>query len=310
MDYYKILGVPKDASGDQIKKAYRKLAMKHHPDRNKGDKEAEEKFKQISEAYAVLSDKEKRRQYDTYGSDRFQQHFTKEDIFRGSNIGDILREFGFGGFSTSFRSGPGGGGGSPFEAFFQQAGGGGQPRYTTRTQPPAKGKDLMYELAVTLEEILTGADKTVSLRTSGGSQNVSVKVPPGIAEGKKLRLSGKGAPSPAGGPPGDLFLLIKVLPHHIFTRDGGNLHIQKKIPFSSACLGDEIEIPTLEDKQLKVKVPAGVQQSAKLRLKGHGLPLGPGEARGDILVQIAVDIPKKLTAAQKKLIKQLAQAGL
>jgi curved DNA-binding protein len=313
MNYYETLGVPKDASAEQIKKAYRKLAMKYHPDRNKDDKDAEEKFKKISEAYAVLSDKEKRQQYDMYGSDAFQQRYSQEDIFRGSNIGDILREFGFGGFGgTSFRTAARGG--SPFEAFFQQAssmGGRQQAFYSTgRPQRPAKGSDTTYELALTLQDVLHGAQKTVSLRHGGRSENVSVRVPAGIEAGKKLRLSGKGSPSPAGGPPGDLYLLIKIAPHDLFTREGEHLVLQWKVPFSSACLGTSVEVPTLEGKQLKVRIPAGVQPNARLRLKGHGLPAGPHGSRGDIYVQITIDIPKKLTAEQKKLVKQLAATGL
>ena len=153
---------------------------------------------------------------------------------------------------------------------------------------------------------LNGAEKTVSLRHAGGTQNVSVKVPVGIEAGKKLRLSGKGSPSPTGGPPGDLYLLIKIHPHHLFTQDGKNLIVQKNISFSDACLGTKVEVPTLEGKNLKVKVPPGVQPGAKLRLKGHGLPQsGKGGGRGDIYVQIAVDVPKKLTAAQKELVAQL-----
>ncbi len=310
MDYYETLGVSKDASNEQIKKSYRKLALKYHPDRNKDNKEAEEKFKKISEAYAVLSDKEKRQQYDMYGSDGFQQRYSQEDIFRGSNISDILREFGFGG-GASFRSA---GGGSPFEAFFQQATGmGGQQSYYSTghaQQRPVQGSDITFELAITLNDVLNGAEKTVSLRHRGRVENVAVKVPVGIEAGKKLRLSGKGSPSPAGGQPGDLYLLIKVVPHDIFTREGVNLVVQQKIPFSSACLGTTVEVPTLEGKQLKVRVPAGIQQQARLRIKGRGLPTGPKGNRGDLYVQIAMVIPKKLTAEQKKLVEQLAEKGL
>ena len=311
MDYYDTLGVTKDASNEQIKKAYRKLALKYHPDRNKDNKEAEEKFKKISEAYAVLSDKEKRQQYDMYGSAGFQQRYSQEDIFRGSNIGDILREFGFGGFGgASFRSA---GGGSPFEAFFQQASSmGGQQSFHSagRAQRPVKGSDVTFELAITLNDVLNGAEKTVSLRHHGRVENVSVKVPVGIESGKKLRLSGKGSPSPAGGPPGDLYLLVKVVDHDTFTREGVNLVVQQKIPFSSACLGTTIEVPTLNGKHLKVRVPAGIQQNARLRIKGRGLPTGPKGNRGDIYVQIATEVPKKLTGEQKKLVKQLAEKGL
>ena len=309
MDYYEVLGVKKDSSAQDIKKAYRKLAMKYHPDRNKGDKEAEEKFKKLSEAYAVLSDPEKRKQYDTFGESGFQQRYSQEDIFRGSDLGDILKEFGLGGMGGNFRTS--GGQGSPFETFFFQGGGPDSGRTSHRTaQQPVKGSDQSYELSVSLNEILNGAEKTISLRRENKTENVSVKIPKGIKGGQKLRLAGKGAPSPYGGPPGDLFLLIKEQEHPDFTRDGKNLIIESRIPFSKACLGSDISVKSLEGKELKVKVPAGIQPQSKLRLKGHGLPAGKKGGRGDIYVKVAVDIPKKLTDEQKKLLKELAGKGL
>jgi len=307
MSYYETLGVKKDSSAQVIKKAYRKLAMKYHPDRNKGDKAAEEKFKKISEAYAVLSDPEKRKQYDTFGESGFQQRYSQEDIFQGFYLGDILKEFGLGGFRSSS------GAGSPFEGFFYQAGSAGGPgsAYRTATRPqPVKGGDLTFEMSVSLNEILSGAEKTISLRQEGQVKSVSVKVPKGIRGGQKLRLAGKGSPSPMGGPPGDLYLVIKEQPHPSFTRDGSNLIMEKRIPFTRACLGSDINITSLEGKQLKVKVPAGIQQQSKLRLKGHGLPSGPKGGRGDIYVKIAIDIPKKLTDEQKELLKELGKKGL
>ncbi len=307
MDYYEVLGVKKDSSSQDIKKAYRKLAMKYHPDRNKGDKEAEEKFKKISEAYAVLSDAEKRKQYDTFGASGFQQRYSQEDIFRGFDLGDILKEFGLGGMGTGFRGS--GGQGSPFETFFFQGGGPGGGRATFHQQQPVRGSDLNYELSVSLGDILHGSDKTISLRREGKTENVSVKIPKGIRAGQKLRLAGKGSPSPHGGPPGDLFLIINEQPHPVFTRDGNNLIVDQKIPFSQACLGSEVSIKSLDNKELKVKVPAGIQPQAKLRIKGHGLP-GPRGGRGDIFVRISVDIPKKLTKEQKKLIQELAEKDL
>lgn len=315
-DYYKILGVDKNAKTEDIKKAYRKLALKYHPDRTKGDKDAEEKFKKISEAYAVLSDKEKRQQYDTFGASGFQERYSQEDIFQGFDLGDILREFGinFGGGRATFRTS--GMGGTSFEDLFRQGGGGpgGDARggFHTfhefqRPSQPVKGNDINFELQITLNEVLTGAEKTISL---GHGEKVSVKIPPGIATGKKLRLSGKGSPSPMGGQPGDLYLHIKVLPHNTFAREGDNLIVEKQVPFSAATLGSEISVPTLEGKQLKVKVPAGTQPQAKLRLKGNGLPSGPKGGRGDLLVRISVEVPKKLTDEQEKIIKKLAETGL
>jgi curved DNA-binding protein len=310
MDYYEVLGVKKDCSTQDIKKAYRKLAMQYHPDRNKGDKEAEEKFKKISEAYAVLSDPEKRKQYDTFGESGFQQRYSQEDIFRGFDLGDILKEFGLGGLGGSFRTS--GGEGSPFETFFFQSGGpgGGRASYRSTTQQPVKGSDLTYELSVSLNEILAGSEKTISLRRETKTENVSVKIPKGIKAGQKLRLAGKGSPSPYGGPPGDLFLIIKEQPHPVFVRDGNNLTTEQHIPFSKACLGSEISVKSLEGKELKVKVPASIQPHAKLRLKGHGLPAGKTGGRGDIYVKITVDVPKSLSDEQKKLVNELAEKGL
>lgn len=322
-DYYKILGIEKSATPADIKKAYRKLAVKYHPDKTKGDKTSEEKFKQISEAYAVLSNKEKRQQYDTYGSEGFHQRYSQEDIFRNVDINDILREFGInfggGGGSFSFRSGSAGG--SPF-SFFQQSGGMGggcadgscgsqgfhsfhQPR-----QQPVKGNDATLELPITMEEVLSGSEKTISMGRGAGAEKVSVKIPAGIETGKKLRVKGKGSPSPMGGPAGDLYLLIKVLPHSIFIREDDDLIVDKKISISEILLGAKIDVPTIEGKKLSVTVPAGTQPQARLRLKGKGLPSGPRGPRGDLFVRIGVEVPKKLSKAQEQLVKELQKAGL
>ena len=314
MEYYEVLGVAKTATADEIKKAYRKLALKYHPDKNPGDKAAEEKFKEISEAYAVLSDAEKRKQYDTFGSTGFRQRYSQEDIFRNFDLNDILRQFGFG---TGFR-GTGGfhtggfrtaGGGSPFEGMFGQTmrgggcGGGCGPQ-------PVKGGDLTYELTVTLEDVLHGAEKTISLRQNGRSQNVSVKVPKGIEDGKRLRLPGKGGPSSSGGPPGDLYLNVHVADHPVFQRAEDDLVVEQRIPFSEACFGTSIEVATLDGKKFNVRVPPGVQQDAKLRIKGHGLPAGPIGHRGDLLVKIAVQVPKSLTPEQEEAVRSLAAVAL
>ncbi|HIJ79855.1 MAG: DnaJ domain-containing protein [Desulfobulbaceae bacterium] len=324
-DYYKLLGVDKKASKEEIKKAYRKLALKYHPDRNKGNKEAEEKFKKISEAYAVLSDQEKRQQYDTYGSAGFQQRYSQEDIFRGADLGDILKEFGFnfGGGGGGFRS-SGMGGGNIFEELFSQGGGG---RTSFRSSgmggnpfqgggcrggqhAPQKGADHTLELAITLEDVLHGAEKTISLGRGASTEKVSVKVPAGIEEGKKLRVSGKGSPSPMGGAPGDLYLLIKIMDHPTFSREESNLIVECKVPYSGAILGTKIEVPTLEGKHLKVKVPPGCQNNAKLRLRGQGLPGGKGKPKGDLMAKIVVEVPKELTAEQQELINKLQETGL
>ncbi len=308
MDYYEILGVKKDSSPSDIKKAYRKLALKYHPDRNNGGKEAEAKFKEINEAYAVLSDPEKKRQYDLYGSANFHQRFSQEDIFRGFDLNDILRQFGFGpaGQSAHFRSNMGGG--NAFASFFNQGntsgcGGGG-------CHPVEKGQDMTYQITVSLEEVLHGAERTITLRKNGTPHNVSVKIPKGIEAGKKLRLQGQGGASPNGGPSGDLYLKVDIASNDAFTRDGDDLIVQKLISFSEACFGTTIEVATLEGKKFMVKVAPGTTHDSRLRLKGFGLPVGPLGERGDLYVKIGVRVPKELTEEQGKIVEQLRACGL
>lgn len=295
-DYYSILGVKKTDSDADIKKAYRKLAMKYHPDHTKGDKNAEEKFKKISEAYAVLSDKEKRKEYDTFGSEGFHQRFSQEDIFRGTDFADIFKEFGFGGGGgrTRFNFGQG----SPFNF------GGGQQ------QARVKGSDLVYELSLTLQEVATGTTKTVAFQHQGRSENLTVKIPKGLITGKQLRLAGKGNPSPYGGPPGDLFIKSQVLDDPKFSAKQYDLYLNQELKLSEAILGITISVPTVNDKQLSLKIPPGTKHGTKMRLSGHGLPDMKGNHKGDLYVRIQVKIPKNLTAEQKKLVEQLAAAGL
>ncbi len=312
MDYYKVLGISKQADKDEIKKVYRKLALKYHPDRNKGDKQAEEKFKQISEAYAVLSDPEKKKQYDTFGSADFQKRYTQEDIFKNADLGDIFREFGInlGGMGGRPR------GSNPFESIFGGMGGAAQfngANFSGRQSCQiVKGGDLQMELVISLREVLHGVEKTIALGRGNRAERVSVKIPAGIDSGKKLRVSGKGSPSPTGGPPGDLYIKIRVQPDPDFIRDGNDLIHEKQVPFSTAVQGDKTEVTTLEGKTLKVKIPAGIQPQAKLRLKGHGLPHGPHGPRGDLIVKILVAVPrpKELSERQRELIKELAANGL
>lgn len=313
MDYYETLGVAKGAGADEIKKAYRKLALKYHPDKNNGDKAAEAKFKEISEAYAVLSDPEKKKQYDTYGSAGFHQKYSQEDIFRNFDINDILSQFGFGTSSfnnASFRGNMNRGASHhDFSSFFghntagQQGCGGGRNQ-------PAKGPDMTYQLVVGLEDVLNGAEKQISLRTNGKTQNVSVKIPKGIEEGKKLRLKGKGGRSPDGGAPGDLFLKIELEPHDSYERDGEDLIHHKKIAYSDACLGAKVEIETLDRKKFMVTVPAGTNGDARLRIKGQGLPSGPIGERGDLYVKVGVVIPDQLTEEQRGAVETLKKLGL
>ena len=300
-DYYKMLGVKKTASETEIKKAYRKLAMKYHPDHSKGDKSAEETFKKISEAYAVLSDKEKRKQYDTFGSAGFQQRYSQEDIFKGSDFESILSEL-FGG------SGRFGGGGRGMRFSFD--GGGPFGGYQRKQQAQPKGSDLEYELALTLEDVAAGTQKIVSFQHKGRSEKITVKIPKGMISGKKLRIAGKGEPSPYGGPAGDLYIKSKVLNNPVYDVQAQDLYINRDIKLSEAILGTNVSVPTLSGKELKLKIPAGTKHKTKMRLSGHGLPHMHGKGQGDLYVHIHVNMPKRLTKKQKGLIEQLAETGL
>ncbi|MCU0598401.1 MAG: DnaJ domain-containing protein [Desulfobacterales bacterium] len=310
-DYYKTLGISKDASQDDIKKAYRKLAMKHHPDHAKG-KANEDKFKEISEAYAVLSDPEKKQQYDTFGSEGFQQRFSQEDIFRGSNIEDILREFGFGGGSifTNFSRGKKGGTRGARFSFDPESmfgfGGGGQHQTAQM-----KGTDVEYELPLTLHEIVAGTSKTLTLQMpSGSSDTLTVQIPKGMIAGKKLRIAGRGQSSPYGGTPGDLYIKSKMIHDPVFKVENHDLTINRSIKLTEALLGTQISVPTLDGKQLSLKIPPGTKHKNKMRLAGHGIPHMKGGGAGDLFVEVLVQMPARLSDKQKQLIEKLAETGI
>ena len=300
-DYYQILGVPKTASADEIKKAYRKKALEFHPDRNENDPKAEENFKKVSEAYAVLGDKDKRKQYDQFGSDAFHKKYSQEDIFRGFDINEILRGFGMSGRGgptvESFFGNQGFGvGGGGFESFF-----GGSPR------GPMKGQDIESRIDISFEEAALGSEKTLTFKKPDGEVTAQVKIPPGIQSGNKLRLAKKGNPSPNNGPPGDLYLRVQVRPHPIFRRDGNNIHVEREIKISEAMLGTRLDIPTLFGNKNLI-VPPGTQSHAKLRMKGLGIP-HPANP-GDQIVTLKIVYPKHLDDKQKSLAEDLKEAGL
>lgn len=287
-DYYEVLGVKKDASADDIKKAYRKLAMKYHPDKNPDDKNAEEKFKEISEAYAVLSDAEKRKEYDAYGSEGFSRKFSEEDIFRGFDINDLFREFGFGGGSSTFNFGGGG-----------------------RYQPqPHRGNDYEYDLSISVAEAYNGIKRELNLNLGSSVKKVSVNIPAGIDEGQKLRLKGEGGPGAHGGPNGDLFVKIRIASSSKFYLEGRDIVTAQEIKLTEALLGTSIHVTDAAGKKLDLKVPAGTKHGTKLRLKGKGLPALKKFVGGDLLVKINVAMPKKLSDEQIDLINNLAETGI
>lgn len=358
-DYYKILGVGKDASKEDIKKAYKRLAKKYHPDLNKEDSSSE-KFKEINEAAAVLGDDQKRQQYDQFGTADFAGFqggaggFDFSDFMRGTE------GFGFD-FDSIFDSFFGGGG-----TFF---GGGGRRRGTRR------GSDLVYEIDIMLEEAASGAEKNITIpkmercdecngkgaksssdviacdecegtgtarhtrRTPFGifstvttcgkchgegavirnpcrqchgtgvverTKRIKVEIPAGVDSGTRLRISGEGEAGQKGGPSGDLFVSINVLDHKLFERHGNDVHIEIPISFSTACLGGEIQVPTLSGKA-KMKIPPGTQSNTTFRLKGEGIPSLRGYGKGDEKVTVIVDVPKKLTKRQREILGEFEE---
>jgi curved DNA-binding protein len=310
-DYYKILGLSKTASQDDIKKAFKKLAFKYHPDKNPGDKKSEDHFKDVNEAYAVLSDEKKRRQYDQFGSSGFHQRYSQEDIFRGFDARDIFSEMGFGGdiFGTIFGGGKAGGrrrGGTVnMEDLFGGRGGGG---FGGRQAYAQKGQDFTMDLFVDFLEAVNGSEKTIDYMFDGSRRQVKVRIPAGISTGQKLRLAGKGGEAGPGMPPGDLYLTIQVHDHPFFKRDGDDIILSREIKLTEAVPGTTIEVPTLQEPK-QLKVPAGIQNNTKMRLRGHGIPRFGKTGKGDQLVQITVAVPRDLTPQQRRLFEELAREG-
>lgn len=292
-DYYDALGVTKNASKTEIKKAYRRLAQKYHPDRNPDDPKAEATFKEISEAYAVLSDEKKRAQYDQFGDADFHQRFSQEDIFRGADMNDIFREFGFGG----------GGQEDIFSRLFGGGGFGGMGGAGAR-QRSMRGQDYTMKVNIPFTLAINGGERQVDFRTDAGLEQLRVKIPAGIESGQKLRVSGKGAASPNGGQAGDLYLEVQVDRDATFQRDGKDLLVKVKVPYSTACLGGSAQVPTVAGETKRIKIPAGMQNGGKIRLKG----LGVGD--GDLYAIIDVEVPKAVTNEQKYLLEKLAEIGM
>ena len=345
-DYYELLGVPRTASEEELKKAFRKLALKHHPDKNPGDKTAEAHFKEINEAYSVLSDPEKRRAYDRFGHDAFSGAGAGFGGFDAGNVGDIF--------------------GDIFEDFFGASAGRGRRRRGTA------GSDLKYTLTISLDEVLTGKDAKIKVphweecaacRGTGAKEGTAIKtcptckgagqvrfqqgffaisrtchecrgqgrivtevcatcrgerrrqkeqtlslwIPAGVEDGTSLRLAGKGEPGEGGGPPGDLYVVIAVKPHPVFTRDGSTLVCEAPISFAKAALGGALESNTLDGKSVTLKIPPGTPHGKVFKFRGHGLPDMQGGGRGDLLVRTRLVVPTKLSDRQKELLEEYAR---
>ncbi len=301
-DFYKVLGVPKDISQAELKKAYRKLARKYHPDSNPGDAAAEAKFKEISEAHAVLADTEQRKEYDQMramgaGAPRFTaggggQTGGFEDVFGGMfGQGNQRTTRSAGGFDDIFGNLFGGGNfGQPTGGFRGQGG-------------PSKGRDLTATTSLDFVSAIKG--ETVKLQAAG-SKPISVKIPAGVSDGQKIRLKGKGEPSIDGGPPGDLTLTVSVRKHPVFERDGLNLRVDVPVTFAEATLGATIEVPTLGGEPVKLRVTPGTPSGRVLRVKGRGVTTS--KATGDLLAMVQVAVPSHLTAEAKDHLEAFAKA--
>ncbi len=289
-DYYEILGVSKNASDDEIKKAYRKLAIKYHPDKNPGDKEAEAKFKEINEAHDVLSDKQKRARYDQFGhagvGGASSNPFGEGGPFGG----------GFNYSGQSFNFDFGGGLDDILGSLFGFGAGG--------ARRPRRGADLQTSVTLTFEEAIFGTTKEILV----DGKNIKVKIPAGIDDGMSIRLRGKGGEAPEGGTErGDLYVRIKVKPHKSLTREGAIILSEEKIDMVDAALGCEIDVETV-DGLITMKVPAGTQSGTPFKLSGHGVPFRADGDRGPHIVTVIVETPKNLSRKQKELLEEFKKS--
>lgn len=298
-DYYDILGIGKDAVEADVKRAYRKLAMEWHPDKHKGDKTAEEKFKEINKAYETLSDPQKKSAYDQFG-EAGSNFAGGGGGFGGGNAGG----FDFSGFQSNF---DGQGFADVFEAFFNGFGG--------RSNGPRKGRNLEFELRVTFEEAAFGTEKELMITRPGkngdkSSESIKVKIPAGVDSDSVVRLSGKGEPGMNGGPTGDLYVHIRIAPHKEWVRNNFDVHSNQEISNLMAVLGGEIKVKTLQG-EVTVKIPAGTQPGKVFKLKGYGIKKLHADEKGDHFVKIYVVVPSKLSKKEKTLYQELAkESGL
>jgi len=319
-DYYATLGLTKTATDKEIKQSYRKLARKHHPDVNPGDKSAEARFKEINEAYEVLGDPDKRKKYDELGAN-WRMYEQAQQQGGGSPFGGFGGAGGYGGEGGAWTINMGGspGGGyrtmtedemrdmfgteNPFSdffnAFFGGGAGAGEPRTRGRASRTQKGRDVEHEIELTLEETFHGATRRISIKQDGHARTVDVRIPAGVKDGSRVRVQGEGESGSNGGSSGDLFLKIKVKPHAIFERQGDDLYTKVALPLTTAVLGGEAQVPTISGS-VRLKVPETTQPGQVFRLKGHGMPVvGKADARGDLYATADVQLPRTLNPEQR-----------
>ncbi len=319
-DYYAALGVAKTATDKELKQAYRKLARKHHPDVNPGDKSAEARFKEINEAYEVLGDPGKRRKYDELGAN--WRAYEQAERAGGPNPFEQG-----GGWSVNMGTGGGGyrtmteeemqemfGTDNPFSDFFNTffggataEPGGGRRARAGRTRA-RQGRDLEHEIELTLDEADQGVTRRLSMKHDGHSRTVDVRVPPGVGDGSRVRVSGEGERGQSGAPSGDLYLRVRLVPHALFERKGRDLYVKVNVPVTVAVLGGEVEVPALGGRTLRLKVPPTTQNGQVFRLRGQGLSLAgkPGE-KSDLYATLAVQLPKELSPDEREHYEALAE---
>lgn len=318
-DYYATLGVPRTASEKEIRSAYRQLARQHHPDLNPGKPEAEERFKQVAEAYEVLSDPEKRRRYDEVGPrwrDYEQWESARRAAGQDADVQDFVGRQRPGGTSYEYRTMSEEdledlfGNRHPFSDFFESMFGGEyQGRQRQATRSPRAGGDLESPVEVSLAEAYRGTTRVLTLRLPDGQERwLEVTIPPGVNDGSRIRLAGQGHPGQHGGPSGDLYLVVTVHPDHRFERQGDDLRTQTVVPLSVLLLGGTVRVPTPDGRALELRIPEGTQDGRIFRLRGQGMPrMGDPDRRGDLLAEIHVQLPERLTSRQRELIEEFAR---
>jgi molecular chaperone DnaJ len=316
-DFYAVLGISPEASADEVKKAYRKLARQHHPDANAGDASSERRFKEVGEAYAVLSDPEQRQQYDAVRAmARGGARFTAGGPGGGAGFEDLLGGL-FGGATAggggrrNIRFTTGGGGGPNLDDLLGMFGSGGMGGPGPSTGPtgftvPRQAQDLTADTTLTFRQALEGA--LLNLRVEDGvsdGRTVTARIPAGVRDGQKVRLRGKGLPDPYGGEPGDLVVAVHVQPHPVFTIDGNDVRVTVPVTFPEAALGAQVEVPTPDGGTVRVRVPAGTPSGRTLRVKGRGVH---GRQTGDLLVTVQVAVPQRLDGDARDAVQAFAKA--